>query len=103
MIGEKAIGEITHRYRELERESSSLLLDHDSRLVLGRYEEAAYYALQAGRHRASMGKILFDAGDRVRASEDWLSASQCFLLAANGSFQIVIWSGPRHSTPGMPT
>ncbi|OYV88214.1 MAG: hypothetical protein B7Z73_08965 [Planctomycetia bacterium 21-64-5] len=81
MIVEKVIGEKTQRYRELERESSGMLLDHDSRRVLGRYEEAAFHALQAGRRRASMGKILFDAGDHVGAAEDWLSATACFMLA----------------------
>ncbi|HET6879104.1 MAG TPA: hypothetical protein VFI31_03050 [Pirellulales bacterium] len=81
MIGDKVIDEASERYRELERESSSLLLDHDSRLALGRYEEAAFHALQAGRQRASMGRILFDAGDRIAAAEDWLSATACFLLA----------------------
>ena len=44
----------THQeeYHALERESSNFLLEHDSRRILGRYEEAAYDALQAGRGRA---------------------------------------------------
>ncbi len=68
-------------YHDLERESSNYLLGHDSRRVLGRYEEAAYDALQAGRARARMGQIGFEAGAFTEAVEDWLSALECFLRA----------------------
>jgi hypothetical protein len=68
-------------YRNLERESSSQLLEHDSRRVLGRYEEAADHALQAGTGRARMGRLRFEAGEFAEAAEDWLSAVGCFLLA----------------------
>jgi hypothetical protein len=68
-------------YRDLEHESSSRLLEHDSRRVLGRYEEAAYHALQAGTGRDRMGRLCFQAGEFAEAAEDWLSAVACFLLA----------------------
>jgi tetratricopeptide (TPR) repeat protein len=70
-----------HEYHVLERESSDLLLEHDSRRVLGRFEEAAYDALQAGRGRARMGQLRFAAGEYAEAIEDWLSAIECFLRA----------------------
>jgi hypothetical protein len=76
MTGTKA-----HEYDNLERESSSQLMEHDSRQVLGRYEEAAYAALQAGRGRARMGQLCFEAEEYVEATEDWLSAAACLLLA----------------------
>jgi hypothetical protein len=68
-------------YHDLELESSNELLEHDSRLLLGRYEEAAYHALQAGRCRARMGQLCFEAEEYAEATEDWLSAAACFLLA----------------------
>jgi tetratricopeptide (TPR) repeat protein len=68
-------------YRALQNESSSQLLDYDSRWVLGRYEEAAYHALQAGTGRYRMGHLCFQAGEYQEAVEDWLSAAECFLLA----------------------
>jgi hypothetical protein len=68
-------------YQDLEHESSSQLLEHDSRRVLGRLEEAAYHALQAGRNRTKMGQHCFEAQEYAEAAEDWLSAVECFLLA----------------------
>jgi hypothetical protein len=68
-------------YENLERESSSQLMEHDSRRVLGRYEEAAYAALQAGRSRTRMGYLCLEAEEYGEATEDWLSAVACFLLA----------------------
>jgi tetratricopeptide (TPR) repeat protein len=68
-------------YRDLEHESSSQLMEYDSRRVLGRYPEAAYHALQAGCGRARMGQLGFEAGEYAEAVEDWLSAVECFLLA----------------------
>jgi hypothetical protein len=44
-----------------ERESSNFLLERDSRRALGRYEEAAYDALQAGRGRARMEQLCWTA------------------------------------------
>jgi hypothetical protein len=71
-------------YHDLELESSNELLAHDSRRVLGRFEEAARHALQAGRARARMGQLRFAAGDYSGAAEDWLSAAACFLQASAG-------------------
>jgi len=68
-------------YRELELQSSNLLLEADSRLVLSRYEEAAFHALQAGRSRARMGELNYKADEWAGAAEDWLSAAACFLRA----------------------
>jgi hypothetical protein len=68
-------------YHVLERESSNCLLEHDSQRVLGRFEEAAYDALRAGRVRARMGQLRLAAGDYAEAVEDWLSAVACFLRA----------------------
>jgi hypothetical protein len=76
MIGTKA-----DEYRELERESSNHLLEHDSQRTLGRYEEAASHALQAGKDRVRMGQLCFDAAEYPEAAADWLSAAACFLLA----------------------
>jgi hypothetical protein len=69
-------------YRDLEHESSSQLVEYDSRRVLGRYEEAACHALQAGIGRARMGQLCFEAEEYAEAAEDWLSAVECFLLGA---------------------
>jgi hypothetical protein len=74
-------GTKTRAYLDLQHESSSRLLDYDSRWVLGRYEEAAYHALQAGTVRTRMGQLGFDAREYVAAVEDWLSGAACFLLA----------------------
>lgn len=68
-------------YRALERETSNFLLEQDSRRALGRYEEAAYDALQAGRGRARMGQLCFASEQHAEAVEDWLSATACFLQA----------------------
>jgi hypothetical protein len=69
----------TNEYRTLERESSNHLLEHDSRLALGRYEEAARHLLEAGLQRTRMGRIQYDARKFAEAAEDWLSAADCFL------------------------
>jgi hypothetical protein len=74
-------GTKSREYRQLEQESSNQLMEHDSRRVLGRYEEAAYRALQAGQDRARMGQLCCEAGEYAEAAEDWLSATACFLLA----------------------
>ncbi len=71
----------TTEYQTLQRESSNHLLEHDSRLVLGRYEEAARHMLEAGLQRVRMGRIQFEARRFVEAAEDWLSAAECFLRA----------------------
>jgi hypothetical protein len=68
-------------YFQLEQESSSQLMEFDSRRALGRYEEAAHHALQAGAARARMGRLGFEANEFVEAVEDWLSACECFILA----------------------
>lgn len=68
-----------HQYRDLQRESSNFLMEHDSRRVLGRYAEAAYDALEAGRRRARMGQLCYAAGEYAEAFEDWLSAAECYL------------------------
>src|SRR4051794_19241307 len=74
-------GTMAREYQNLERESSGQLMEHDSRWVLGRYEEAAYHALQAGRGRARMGQLCFESEESAEAVEDWLSAAACFLRA----------------------
>jgi tetratricopeptide (TPR) repeat protein len=68
-------------YRDLELETSNHLMRHDSRRGLGRYEEAAYHALQAGLGRVRMGQFCWDAEEYTQAVEDWLSAAGCFVLA----------------------
>jgi hypothetical protein len=77
-------------YHDLELDSSNELLEHDSRRVLGRFEEAAHHALQAGRARARMGQLRFDAGDYSGAAADWLSAAACFLQADAGDSATII-------------
>jgi hypothetical protein len=66
-------------YRRLALESSNLLMEYDSRTVLGRYEEAAERVRQAGKQRFRMGQIAYDAKEFAAAAEDWLSAAECFL------------------------
>jgi hypothetical protein len=70
-------------YQRLALESSNLLMEWDGQWVLGRYEQAALAALQAGRLRAQMGAILRDAGDWEGAAEDFLSAADCFVKASH--------------------
>jgi hypothetical protein len=79
MIGTKG-----REYRDLELETSNHLMDHDSRQGLGRYEEAAYHALQAGSGRVRMGQLCWEAGEHAEAAEDWLSAAACCILATTG-------------------
>jgi hypothetical protein len=74
-------GTTMQEYRHLELESSNHLMEHDSREVLGRYEEAAYNALQAGNERDRMGQLSFEAQEYSNAAADWLSATACYLLA----------------------
>ena len=76
MIGTKA-----DEYQHLAHESSSRILEYESRWVLGRYEEAAYHALQAGTDRTRMGRLSAEAEEWSEAVEDWLSAVACFLRA----------------------
>src|SRR3954447_21271755 len=71
----------TPEYRHLALESSNHLMEHDSRTVLGRYEEAAHHALQAGILRERMGQLSYEVQDYKRATADWLSAVACYLLA----------------------
>jgi hypothetical protein len=68
-------------YHDLEHKSSDHLLEHDSRRVLGRFQEAAYHALEAGKSRARMAQLCFEDAQYAEAVEDWLSAVACFLLA----------------------
>jgi hypothetical protein len=74
-------GASAREYRGLAYESSNLMLDRDSSQALGRYEEAALRALQAGRGRARMGQLRIDSGEYAEAVEDWLSAAACFFLS----------------------
>jgi tetratricopeptide (TPR) repeat protein len=74
---------LAREYQDLERASSNELLESDSRRVLGRYAEAAYHALQAGRSRARMGLLRYQAREYAEAVEDWLSAADCFLQATS--------------------
>lgn len=66
-------------YRDLATESSNLMIEADSKWVLGNYPLAAYYFLQAGRKRSQMGQISFDDAQFANAAADWLSATACFL------------------------
>jgi hypothetical protein len=66
-------------YRQLELDSSNLVMEWDGRSVLGRHKEAAHAVWRAGHLRRRMGELSVEAGDFARAAEDWLSAVACFL------------------------
>ena len=70
-------------YRKLELESSNDLIRHDARRGDGKYSDALRHAFQAGLARDRMGQMMFEDGQFHYATEDWLSAAACFLLAAD--------------------
>lgn len=70
----------TPEYRKLGLESSNDLIRHDARRGDGRYADAARHAREAGFARLRMGQMMFDAGEFVHATADWLSAAACFYL-----------------------
>lgn len=76
---------LPEEYLELERESSDLLLEADSRQVLGRYPEAALATRRAGAMRERMGLLRQEAGDDPGAMADWLSSAACYIRSAAGN------------------
>ena len=70
-------------YRQLELDSSNLLLEADRWRALGKYELSAYAMLNAGRVRLRMGQIVFTDNAIQLAAEDWLSSADCFVQASD--------------------
>src|SRR5262245_53091743 len=68
-------------YRQLELDSSNLLMDWDADWGLGRFEQSTYAVLQAGEMRRRMGQMSFEAGEFCFAAQDWLSSVECFVAA----------------------
>lgn len=68
-------------YEKLSIESSNEMMDYDGDRGLGRYASAAIHLQRAGFARVRMGTIRFEQGLHA-AVADWLSAAECFFLAA---------------------